>query len=108
VLAFNSLGEKELEAIVGKQLDKLKKKLGEDREVYLEVPPEALAYLAQESLDPAYGARPVGRTMQRIVLSPLASALLAGDIVAGDTLTMSYSEAEGLGFSTEQKGAAAD
>ena len=75
VLAFNSLGEQELEAIVGKQLDKLKKKLAEDREVYLEVPPEGLAYLARESLDPAYGARPVGRTMQRIVLSPLAGAL---------------------------------
>ena len=107
IIAFNSLTEAELERIVGVQLDALTRKLAEDREITLEVTPEALAYLAAQSYDPAYGARPVGRTMQQLVLSPVATAVLAGDVSANQTLIIGYLEEEGLTFSVPESAAAA-
>lgn len=108
VITFNALADKELERIVNTQINVLRKKLGEEREITLEVTPEALAYLAKESYDPAYGARPVGRTMQQLVLSPLATAILAGDVGAKQVLVIDYQEAEGLSFATKEAVAAAD
>jgi len=96
VITFRSLSEAELERIVLAQLDKLRKKMAEDREVGLDVTPEAVAYLAKASYDPAYGARPVGRTIQQQVLSPLAAALLGGDVAVGHTIRLSHTEADGL------------
>jgi ATP-dependent Clp protease ATP-binding subunit ClpB len=108
VVIFNSLTDKELERIVGTQISSLRKKLAEEREIALEISPEAIAYLAQQSYDPAYGARPVGRTMQQLVLSPLATAILSGDVVAKQTLQISYTEADGLSFSARDSAVAAD
>jgi ATP-dependent Clp protease ATP-binding subunit ClpB len=106
VIAFNSLGETELQRIVNVQLDGLRKKLAEDRDIRLEVTPEALAYLAKNSYDPAYGARPVGRSIQQLVLSPLATAVLAGDVSAGQTLQIGcQTEEEGLSFTVEEAAA---
>jgi ATP-dependent Clp protease ATP-binding subunit ClpB len=107
VIAFNSLTESELVRIVNIQLDGLRQKLAEDREIRLEVTPEALAYLAKQSYDPAYGARPVGRTIQQLVLSPVATAVLAGEVSAGQTLQIGYQEEEGLSFTVEEAAAAA-
>ena len=108
VITFNSLSDKELERIVNTQVEALRKKLGEEREIGLEVSPEALAYLGKQSYDPAYGARPVGRTMQQLVLSPLATAILAGDVQPKQVLQIEYEEAEGLSFSVKESAAAAD
>ena len=105
VICFNSLTEKELERIVNTHISKLRRKLTEDRNINLEVSPEALAYLAKQSYDPAYGARPVGRTMQQLVLSPAATAILAGEVAASQTLHIGYSEADGLTFSVEEAAA---
>ena len=108
VVTFNSLTDKELERIVSTQINALRKKLAEDREITLEITPKALAYLAKESYDPAYGARPVGRTMQQLVLSPLATAILAGDVTPKQTLLIDYIEGEGLSFGVQEGVAAAD
>jgi ATP-dependent Clp protease ATP-binding subunit ClpB len=59
VVCFNSLTEPELEKILLIHLGKLKKKLNDDRNIDLRVSPAALAFLAKESYDPTYGARPV-------------------------------------------------
>ena len=106
VIAFNSLTETELERIVKVQLEGLRRKLGEDREIRLDVTPEALAYLAKQSYDPAYGARPVGRTIQQLVLSPVATAVLAGEVSAGQTLQIGFQEPDGLSFTVEEAAAA--
>jgi ATP-dependent Clp protease ATP-binding subunit ClpB len=90
VVTFNSLTERELESIVMKNFNQIRKKLAEDREIGLEMTPEALAYIAKESYDPAYGARPVQRTMQQLVLSPLAGIILSGEVVSGQTIRIDY------------------
>lgn len=108
VITFNALTANELERIVNTQMEALRKKLSEEREIGLEVTPQALAFLAKESYDPAYGARPVGRTMQQLVLSPLATTILAGEVAAGQLLQIDYSEPDGLSFSVKEGVAAAD
>jgi ATP-dependent Clp protease ATP-binding subunit ClpB len=108
VITFNSLSDKELERIVNTQIEALRKKLNEEREIGLEISSGALAYLGKQSYDPAYGARPVGRTMQQLVLSPLATAILAGDVQSKQVLQIDYEEAEGLSFSVKESEVAAD
>jgi len=107
VIAFNSLTDAELQRIVMSQIDALRKKLRDDREIEITISKEALAYLAKESYDPAYGARPVHRTLQQIVLAPLATSILAGEVIAGQTLAIGYLENEGLSFTVEGSDAAA-
>ena len=109
IVCFNSLAEPELERIVSVHMGKLRKRLAEERSVALTVSPAALGYLAKQSYDPAYGARPVGRTMQQLVLSPVATCLLAGEVLANQTLHIDFSEEEGGGltFGVEDAGAAA-
>ncbi|HEY6370010.1 MAG TPA: AAA family ATPase [Candidatus Sulfotelmatobacter sp.] len=108
VITFNALSDKELERIVNTQIEALRKKLSEEREIGLEISSGALAYLGKQSYDPAYGARPVGRTMQQLVLSPLATAILAGDVQSKQVLQIDYEEAEGLSFSLKESEVAAD
>ena len=101
VIAFNSLTSVELERIVKMQIDALRRKLSDDREIELSISEEALTYLARESYDPAYGARPVHRTLQQLVLAPLATAVLGGEVLAKQSLTIHYIEEEGLTFAVE-------
>jgi ATP-dependent Clp protease ATP-binding subunit ClpB len=103
VIAFNSLTSVELERIVNEHLVRLRKKLAEDREIEMDVTSEALQHLAKVSYDPAYGARPVGRIIQQMVLSPLARALLADDISRGQRFTIRYSEETGLAFDVHDR-----
>jgi len=107
VIAFNSLTDSELKRIVWAQLEQIRRKLVEDREIKLQVAAEALEFLAKESYDAAYGARPVGRTIQQLVLAPVATTLLAGDVAAGQTLELKYSDQDGLTLSVEGSVAAA-
>ncbi len=88
---FDPLGTEQIEAIVGLQIDRLAKLLGE-QQLAIEVSPEARALLAVESYDPAYGARPVKRALQRRLRDPLAEKILAGELVAGDTVVVTAAD----------------
>ncbi|OZA90405.1 MAG: hypothetical protein B7X76_04005, partial [Azorhizobium sp. 39-67-5] len=55
----------------------------EDRKIVLELTPEARTLLADKGYDPAYGARPLKRTIQKLVQDPLAERILAGSILDG-------------------------
>jgi ATP-dependent Clp protease ATP-binding subunit ClpA len=98
IVPFDALTSSELERIVTLSLDRLRKKLAEEREIELQVHPAALAHLAAISYDPEYGARPVGRTIQQCILSPLAASLIAGEIEHGQILNIHYAEDTGLTF----------
>ena len=107
VIAFNPLTEAELKRIVGVQLAVLARKLEEDREILLTVTPAALSLLAKRSYDPGYGARPSGRVIQQTVLAPLASALLAQDIIPGQSVQLDTDE-DGLSFHVVEPDVAMD
>ena len=82
---FNPLGRPQIEAIVDLQLARIHRSLAEQR-LTLELTPEARALLAEESYDPAFGARPVKRALQRRIRDPLAEQILAGAFSPGDRI----------------------
>jgi ATP-dependent Clp protease ATP-binding subunit ClpB len=84
---FKSLGKEELEKIVEIQLKDLRRRLSE-RKLQLEVTPEAEAMLAERGYDPVFGARPLKRTIQRMIENPLAVEVLAGRFGEGDTVVV--------------------
>ena len=83
IVIFNPLGKAELEGIV-KLLLKTVEKLLEERQITLELSPAAYAMLLEEGYDPAYGARPLRRTIQRLIQDPLAMQILQGKVLPGD------------------------
>ncbi|MBD8891967.1 ATP-dependent chaperone ClpB [Roseibium litorale] len=88
IVLFHRLQRSQMAAIVTIQLQRLKTLLA-DRKIELELDDEALGWLAQKGYDPAYGARPLKRVIQKDVQDPLAEKLLAGEISDGQTITVS-------------------
>jgi ATP-dependent Clp protease ATP-binding subunit ClpA len=82
IIRFQALTEADLEKIVGIQLDTWRRRLAE-RRIELDISEAAMAHLAREGFDPAFGARPLKRAIQRLIENPLAKLLLeqppAGD-----------------------------
>lgn len=96
VICFNSLDKILLEQIVKRNLDDLKRSLNEEHGIDLSYTTDAISFLADRAYDPAYGARPVERTMQREVLSPAAKMLITEEIKRGNKLDISYTDADGF------------
>lgn len=76
IIMFTPLNEREIEEIVGIQVNAIKRMLSKNG-VELEVTPAALSYLAKEGYNPEFGARPVKRVLQRMVLNRLSKDILA-------------------------------
>ena len=91
VVMFDPLSEEQLESIVDIQIDELARRL-KGRRLVLEVDDAAKGWLARRGYDPAYGARPLRRLVQKAIGDRLARALLGGDIRDGDTVTVSLAE----------------
>ncbi len=91
VVVFHRLSRADIDRIVALQLAVLRKRL-EDRKLHLDLDPEAVAHLAAAGYDPAFGARPLKRVLQREVADPVALALLAGEYTEGDTIRASVRE----------------
>jgi ATP-dependent Clp protease ATP-binding subunit ClpB len=87
LVIFQPLGRGEITRIVDIQLAHLRRRL-EDRRIHLEVSDAAKALLARVGYDPTYGARPLKRTIQRLVQDPLALKLLEREFVEGDTVVV--------------------
>jgi ATP-dependent Clp protease ATP-binding subunit ClpB len=85
IVIFRPLAEAQIEHIVGLQLTRMDKLLA-DRKITLELSPEAKALIATEGYEPAFGARPLKRAIQRLVQNPLAIELLEGRFMDGDTI----------------------
>ncbi|GAA3013771.1 ATP-dependent chaperone ClpB [Streptomyces fulvorobeus] len=85
LVVFSALSGDELSHIAELQIGRLAKRLA-DRRLTLDVTPEALAWLALEGNDPAYGARPLRRLIQTAIGDQLAREILAGEITDGDTV----------------------
>jgi ATP-dependent Clp protease ATP-binding subunit ClpB len=84
-IIFDRLTDKEIGSIVDIQLKRLLKRL-EQQNIRLELSDKARKFLAKEGYDPAYGARPLKRVIQQVILNPLSTAILDGQFGEGDTL----------------------
>jgi len=85
IIVFNTLSRENLSRIVQIQLKRVVGLLAE-RGLTLELTPAAVELVLAEGWDPAYGARPMRRAIQRMIQDPLALQLLSGQFVAGDTV----------------------
>ena len=95
VVMFDALSREDLARIVDLQIDAMQQRLSE-RRIALEITPEAAGYLAQEGYDPAFGARPLRRLVQRTIGDGLAKEILAGEVRDGDTVRVDAAESGGL------------
>ena len=101
VIIFRPLGEEHIERIIDLQLGRLRKLLA-DRKLSLELSPGARRVLATEGYDPAYGARPLKRAIQRLLQNPLAMAVLEGKFHDGDTIRVDALRGGQLTFARAQ------
>jgi len=85
IVIFNNLVTAQLMEIVEKETAILAKRL-EERKITLQLTDNAKALIAKEGFDPAYGARPIKRTIQKQILDPLAQKVLTGEFKEGDTV----------------------
>ncbi|WP_339117781.1 ATP-dependent chaperone ClpB [Halomonas sp. BMC6] len=91
VVVFHALGQEQIQAIAGIQLERLKARLAE-HDLRLELSDDAMAQLAVVGFDPVFGARPLKRAIQSRVENPLAQNLLAGKYLPGTTIHISAEE----------------
>jgi len=91
VIIFHQLTRDQVKQIIDLQINNLKKRLS-DKHIDIELSDSAKELLLQEGYDPAYGARPMKRTIQRMVLDPLAVKVLEGEFNEGDTVLVDAAE----------------
>jgi ATP-dependent Clp protease ATP-binding subunit ClpB len=103
LIEFKALSKEQIAEIVELQLGRLRERLAE-RRIELELTEGAKETLAEAGWDPAYGARPLKRAIQRLVENPLALRLLEGDFADGDAIRVEAEEGE---IRFEKVGAAA-
>ena len=103
IILFHRLQRQQMAAIVDVQFSRLAKLLA-DRKITLQLDDGARTWLANQGYDPAYGARPLKRVIQRNVQDPLAEQILAGTVHDGDSVRISV-EAGKLAFNGTPAGA---
>jgi ATP-dependent Clp protease ATP-binding subunit ClpB len=96
IILFHRLRREHMGRIVDIQFARLGKLL-EDRKITLAIDAKAREWLADKGYDPAYGARPLKRVIQKAVQDPLAELILSGKIKDGETVTVSAGK-QGLTF----------
>ncbi|MBA3780012.1 MAG: ATP-dependent chaperone ClpB [Chloroflexi bacterium] len=104
VIVFHALGDQELTRIVDLLLADLQRRLAE-HELTVDLRPAARQLIAAEGHDPGYGARPLRRSIQRLVENPLARALLEGRFAPGSTIVVDADPRSGTLLFTEEGGA---
>jgi ATP-dependent Clp protease ATP-binding subunit ClpB len=108
IVLFRPLGKVQIERIIEMQMRRLTALLAE-RQVALKLTPAAKSLLLREGYDPAYGARPMKRAIQRLIQDPLAMKILDGEVLPGDTVEVDADSKKGeMTFRREKasKGAA--
>jgi len=91
VVIFNVLQKKELEKIVEIQLAEVQKRLAE-RGIKVAIDAAAKAHLVEKGFDPEYGARPLKRLIQKVILDKLADEIIGGKVKDGDKIKIAFRE----------------
>jgi len=105
IIVFHRLRRDEIGRIVDLQMERLRKLLA-DRKIEVVLDPSAREWLADKGWDPAYGARPLKRVIQKNVQDPLAERILSGRVKDGDKVVVSATP-RGLAFNGEAPAAVA-
>lgn len=100
IIVFHALNEEHLKKIIEIHLDRVRKRL-EDRHISLELTDAAKSYLVRVGYEPAYGARPLKRAIQKEVETPLGRLLLQGEVRDGQRVKVDYEQGKGLSFKPE-------
>ena len=101
IVMFLPLGKDQIEHIIELQMRNVVKLLSE-RKITLKLKPAAKTLLFREGFDPAYGARPMKRAIQRLIQDPLALKLLDGEVKPGDTVIVDADpRSDEMKFATE-------
>jgi ATP-dependent Clp protease ATP-binding subunit ClpB len=105
IILFERLRQDQMATIVEIQLERLRKLLA-DRKIELNLDPAAKGWLAEKGFDPAYGARPLKRVIQKYVQDPLAELILKGAVKDDERVSVSVGD-QGLVFNAAEHRAAA-
>jgi ATP-dependent Clp protease ATP-binding subunit ClpB len=105
IIVFRPLTKRDLRQIVELQLDRVRQLLAE-RRIALDITEPAEDVIAEEGYDPAFGARPLKRAIQRLVQNPLAMRILEGEFEEGDVVRIDRTAAGELTFEKVGAGAA--
>jgi ATP-dependent Clp protease ATP-binding subunit ClpB len=87
IIFFHPLAQKDMEKIVDIQLERVRARLL-DRGYVMKISPEVRRVIAEKGFDPEYGARPVKRLIQKLIVDPLADKMIRGDIRHGNTISI--------------------
>jgi ATP-dependent Clp protease ATP-binding subunit ClpB len=98
IVVFHQLSREQIGEIIEVQLERLRKLLA-DREVALVLDESARQLLSREGYDPTYGARPLKRAIQTLVQNPLATRILRGEVLPGQTVRVS-ADGDRMSFET--------
>ncbi len=101
IIIFHTLTLEQVKEIVDLQMKEIADRLGE-HEIKIELTDTARSWLAEEGYDPPFGARPLRRTLQKYVESPLSVKLLSGEFKSGDTVIVDYNKEVGLTFTKKE------
>ncbi len=97
IIIFSQLSMEQMEQIVDLQMVRVSERLAEHG-LSVELSPAARTWLAKEGYDPAFGARPLHRALQKFVESPLSVKILQGEFQEGDTVIVDHMENQGVVF----------
>ena len=89
IVMFAPLSQREIEEIVALQFNVIKKVLS-DKQINIDITPEAIVFIAQAGFDPLFGARPIKRVLQKQVLNELSKRILADDVEKDKKIVVDY------------------
>jgi len=107
VIIFSQLSPEDMERIVDLQMEQIRERLAEHG-IAVDITDPARIWLAKEGYDPAFGARPLKRALQKHVESPLSIRILQGEFSEGDRVIVDFAEEEGLVFRQAESGASVE
>ena len=93
IIHFSELTEADIKAVVGLQVSRIHKML-EEQGIDLRVTDDAISYIAKEGYDPQFGARPVKRALQRLVLNELSKSIIAGKVDSSKPVVVELRDGE--------------
>ncbi len=102
IIIFSPLKIEDMERIVDLQMQEIRSRLSEQG-IAVDLTEAARAWLAREGFDPAFGARPLRRALQKHVESPLSVLILEGKFKTGDTVLVDYAEGQGILFTHREE-----